>query len=184
MGTKITATATDGSNNTSEFSGVATVHDNTPEFSAVKTMQLESDPYNSTTNPKAIPGGVVRYSVTVTNTDAATTDSNTFVFMNPVPSGTELYVGDLAAPGEGPVAFTDGSPASELVYTFTSLASSTDSLSFSNDNGSTWTYVPTVDADGYDSNVTDIRVSPTGAFARADCGNVPGFSLQFRVRVK
>ena len=54
--------------------GVSVELDNNQEFvvsasdlSIVKTVAILSDPINSTTNPKAIPGAVVEYTLTITN---------------------------------------------------------------------------------------------------------------------
>jgi parallel beta-helix repeat protein len=180
---KLTATATDGSNNTSEFSGQVTVNDG-PDFSIVKSSQVVSDPINATTNPKAIPGAVILYSLLITNTDGSRGDNNSLIFTDPIPANSELYVGDLGGASSGPVSFTDGATTSALTYTFTSLASTTDDVSFSNDGGTTWTYTPTPDVDGFDATVTHLRVNPKGAFARAECGNNPSCTLRFRIRVK
>ena len=101
-----------------------------------------------------------------------------------VPSGMQLYVGDYGGAGSGPVAFTNGSPSSGLTYTFTSLSSTTDSLSFSNNGGSTYTYAPVPDGNGYDATVTHVRISPSGSLAGQSGGSNPSFQLQFRMQVK
>ena len=155
-----------------------------PALTVVKSNSVVSDPYNGATNPKAIPGAVVTYSVSVTNSNAGTADSGTSIITDAVPSTMRLYVGDVGGAGSGPVAFTDGSPSSGLSYTFTSLASTTDSISFSNNGGVTFTYTPTADANGYDSSVTHFRVSPTGTFAGAAAGSNPSFQLQMRMQVR
>ncbi|OQX63498.1 MAG: hypothetical protein B5M56_02760, partial [Desulfococcus sp. 4484_241] len=84
--------------------------------------------------------------------------------------------------------FVDGSSYggtdSGLTYTFVSLGDNTDDLEFSNDNGATYTYVPTPDADSCDSAVTNIRVNPKGQMDGASGGNQPSFQLRFRVQVK
>jgi hypothetical protein len=100
-----------------------------------------------------------------------------------VPVQGDLFVGDVGAPGSGPVEFADGSPSSGLTYTFISLASGADDLFFSDDGGVTFGYTPVPDADGYDAAVTHLRVEPTGALAPATAGGDPSFSLRFRVRV-
>ena len=61
--------------------------------------------------------------------------------------------------------FQDGSPASGLTYTYTSLASTTDDVDFSNDGGTTWTYVPVPNGSGVDPAVTHIRIRPKGTMA-------------------
>ena len=155
-----------------------------PAFTVVKSSTVVSDPFNGTTNPKAIPGAVINYSVSVTNTNAGTADSGTTVISDSVPANMRLYVGDVGGVGSGPVAFTNGSPTSGLTYTFTSLSSTTDSIAFSNNGGATYTYTPVPDANGYDSNVTHFRVTPAGTFAGASSGNNPNFQLQLRMQVR
>jgi hypothetical protein len=67
--------------------------------------------------------------------------------------------------GTGPVLFQQGVPSSTLTYTFTSLASTTDDVEFSNNGGTTWTYVPTPNAYQVDPNVTHMRIRPKGVMA-------------------
>jgi hypothetical protein len=154
-----------------------------PVLALLKFSTLVSDPVRGTTNPKSIPGAVRHYTLRVTNSGAGKVDNNTLVLSDPLPTSMELYVGDLAGPGLGPVQFVDGSPSSGLTFTFTSLASQTDGVDFSNDNGATWTYVPTPDGNGYDAAVTHIRLRPQGAMNEAAGGN-PSAELIFRMRVK
>jgi hypothetical protein len=144
---------------------------------------LVSDPYNGTTNPKAIPGSVLTYSVNIGNGSTGYPDSNSVVVVQSVPPQAVLYVGNLGAPGSGPVAFAQGSPSSGLTYSYTSLASTTDNLAFSNNGGASYTYTPTPDANGYDSAVTHIRVTPQGTFAGASGSGSPNFTLSYRIRV-
>jgi hypothetical protein len=154
-----------------------------PVLSLLKFSTLLSDPVRGTSNPKSIPGAVRSYTLRLTNSGAGKVDNDTLVLRDPLPAAMELYVGDLAGPGLGPVQFVDGSPTSGLTFTFTSLASGTDSVDFSNDNGATWTYVPTPDGNGYDAAVTHIRLRPQGAMNEAGGGN-PSADLIFRMRVK
>ena len=149
----------------------------------VKSVQTISDPIEGTTNPKAIPGAVMQYTVVVTNQGKGASDANTVKVTDAIPANLQLVVTDIGGAGSGPVLFTQGSPTSGLSYTFTSLASLADSLDFSNNSGTTWTYVPTANGNGVDPAVTNIRISPTGAFA-ANAGTAPSFTLQFRMRVK
>jgi hypothetical protein len=106
------------------------------------------------------------------------------IITNPVGDQNMLFVGDLAGAGSGPVSFSDGSTTSGLTCTFSSLDRDADCISFSDKNGSTYTHIPTPDADGYDAAVTHVRVSPAGTFAASDGSNHPAFSLVFRVKVK
>lgn len=150
-----------------------------------KTLATQSDPLNGAANPKAIPGARVRYTIRVGNSDAGQiVDNNSMVVVDPVPAGTSLYVGDLLAPGSGPVRFVDSSPSSGLGYTYSGLASTTDDLAFSNNGGVSFNYVPTPDANGVDASVTHLRVNAKG---RPSCNASPtprSFDLQFDVRVR
>ena len=140
-----------------------------------KTSAVYSDPLSGTTNPKRIPGAFIDYTIIVSNSAGAGVDNNTVIITDPLPANTALFVGDLGAAGSGPVAFANGAPASGLTYTFTSLASPADDVSFSS-GGGTFNYAPTAGADGTDANVTQIRINPKGTFN-------PNSSFQIRLRV-
>ena len=60
------------------------------------------------------------------------------------------------------------------------LASSTDDIEFSSDNGSTWSYTPVPDANGVDPAVTNVRINPKNAFN----GNDAQFNVKLRMRVE
>ncbi|MGQ0279088.1 CshA/CshB family fibrillar adhesin-related protein [Sphingopyxis sp. NFH-91] len=74
-----------------------------------KSSTLVSDPVNGTTNPKAIPGAVVRYSFTVQNSGPTATDSNSVFIVDSLPA--QISVGTAASP-----VFTQGSPTSALSF--------------------------------------------------------------------
>lgn len=57
-------------------------------LSALKTSRVVSDPVNGTTNPKAIPGAVVEYCITVSNAGGA--DATNVAISDPLPAET-LY---------------------------------------------------------------------------------------------
>jgi hypothetical protein len=128
------------------------------------------------------------YTIIATNQGAGATDANTVVLTDPIPANTALFVGDIDGPGPatGPVLFTDGTPPDDsgLSYTFTSLDSLTDDVAFSNDGGTTYTYIPVPDADGFDTNVTHLRINPKGTFNAASGGDIPTFEVKFKVRVE
>ena len=134
-------------------------------------------------NPKAIPGSVVEYSISVANEGAGTVDTDTFSIIDPIPSSGCMLVTDIAGPGSGPVLFVDGSPSSNLSYSFVSLGSTSDDLAFSDDGGLTYTYTPVPDASGCDSAVTHINVNPTGEFAADTGSGAPAATVRFRLRV-
>jgi len=153
-----------------------------PDIVILKSAQTIDDPVNGSTNPKAIPGASVLYTITTTNQGPGTADANTVIINDPIPANTELFVGDLDA--GSPVAFIDGSPGSALVMNFTSLASTTDDIEFSSDGGISYNYTPVPDADDFDASITHIRITPSGTFAASDGTNHPGFTIRFKVRVQ
>ncbi|MGN6112792.1 MAG: beta strand repeat-containing protein [Luteimonas sp.] len=152
----------------------------TVPLTVVKLGTTFSDPINGTTFPKAIPGAIVEYQIILTNPAATAADTNTVVVTDQVPAHMDLRAADIGGAGSGPVLFTNGSPSSGLTYTFTSLSSTSDDISFSNNGGATWTYVPVPDADGIDPAVTHVRINPKGAFS----GNNAQFTLKLRMRIE
>ena len=152
-----------------------------PSLIHMKTVSLLNDPVNGATNPKNLPGAEVLYSLRVTNSGAGTVGSNTLFITDPIPANTELFVGDLGGAGSGPIVFVQGSPTSTLTWTYAALNNLTDDVDFSNNNGLTWTYVPTPP---YDASVNRIRLNPKGKLAAASGGLNPYFELRFKVRVK
>jgi hypothetical protein len=180
IGTSLTGTSTI-SGETSEFGGDVVVTGG-PTLLVTKTVAPTSDPINGATNPKSIPGSVQLYNLRVTNQGSGPVDNNAVVIVDPVPVNTRLFVGNLGAVGSGPIAFVNGSPSSALTWTFTALNSTTDDVDFSNDSGTTWTYVPVPDANGYDAAVTTVRLRPKGTMP-GNAGGNPYFELRFSVSV-
>lgn len=176
--------AREGTENTVTDLGVGAFSVAAPMLQVMKITAVLSDPINNTSNPKSIPGAMQLYTVRVTNLGAGAVDGGSLQIVDPVPANAALYVLDAGGAGSGPVAFVDGSPASGLTYTFTSLGSAADNLDFSNDNGASWSYTPTADADGCDAAVTHIRVRPQGSLAGGSGAGDPSFEIRFRVRVQ
>jgi hypothetical protein len=154
-----------------------------PDILVLKSVQVYSDPVNLQDNPKAIPGAVMLYTILVTNRGGAT-DTDTMVITDPMPANTEVFANDINGVGSGPLLFTDGTSVSGLSYSMNSLASTTDNISFSNDNGASFVYNPIPSTGGYDSAVTDIKVSLSGSFKASTGATHPSFSISFRVRVQ
>lgn len=154
-----------------------------PQIVVAKDATTIADPVNGSNNPKSIPGADIRYVLTIRNEGAGTADNNSLSMTDAIPAGSCLRVLDLGGAGSGPVAFLDGTPASNLSYSFTSLGSTTDDLEFSSDGGTNFNYSPTAGPSGCDSSVTHIRINPQGTFA-ADLGSgSPQATFTFRVIV-
>jgi uncharacterized repeat protein (TIGR01451 family) len=192
VGGRLTATAR-VAGSTSEFSAALLVAA-APVYSFTKVSAAITDPVNCTTpgnaatctpvgSQKRIPGAIVEYTILLSNSGGAS-DPNSVQISDPIPTNTALRVVDLGGAGSGPVAFANGATSSGLTYTFTSLASATDDLEFSNNGGTTWTYTPVAAANGCDNAVTNLRVNPKGTYV-ADSGTPdPSFTLRFRICLK
>jgi uncharacterized repeat protein (TIGR01451 family) len=63
-------------------------------LSVSKVATVVSDPFNGASNPKAIPGAVVRYTVTVTNA-STTTAAQSVVLDDQIPTNTVFVAGSL-----------------------------------------------------------------------------------------
>ena len=177
-------TAEEGSEGLVRHTRSAILQLTAPAVVLFKTVATETDPINGGLYPKAIPGADMRYTVTATNQGEGAADPDSVIIVDPLPPHTAFFVGDLGAPGSGPVSFSDGAIPSGLSYHFAGLGDPGDDLAFSNNNGVSWGYVPLPDADGFNSSVTHVRINPKGIFNAAADAHVPAFTLQFRVRVR
>lgn len=148
-----------------------------PALTLAKSSAPYSDPQNGTTNPKLIPGGVTEYSIVATSPAGYTVSNNTIVLTDATPANTELIVANIGGAGSGPAGFAAGS--SGLTYAFTSLASTTDNIDFSNNGGASWTYTPVADANGADPAVTNVRLHPQGTMAASASAT---FRLRYRIK--
>jgi hypothetical protein len=154
-----------------------------PELLVMKSVITIEDPINLMVNPKAIPGADVLYTARITNQGAGTVDADSLVITDPIPNDSCLQVVDIGAPGSGPVEFTDGTPSSNITYSFVSLADGTDDVSFSNDGGISYTYSPVANPAGCDPNVSHVRINPKGTFAADTGGGSPSAEFSFAVTV-
>jgi hypothetical protein len=141
-----------------------------PTLSVTKSSAAFSDPVNGTTNPKLIPGGIAEYTITVASPSSYAVSSNSLAISDATPVNSQLIVADFGGAGSGPAAFAAG--ASGLTYSFASLASTSDSIQFSNNNGLSWTYAPSPNANGADSAVTNVRIQPQGTMAAGSSASV------------
>lgn len=139
-----------------------TVCDPFAAMSVSKVSSVISDPVNATTNPKAIPGALIEYLITVSNAGPSATDSGTVIVRDDGPADAKMC---LISRSGGPVIFAEPSGTSGLTYSFSSLGSATDNLEFSNDNGASFNYTPSADGQGCDTAITNFRVRPGGALS-------------------
>jgi trimeric autotransporter adhesin len=170
-------TAKEGTENTITDLGVGTftVTIPMPALTVTKISNVIWDPVNGGTNPKRIPGSMIQYTITVTNSGPGAVDASTLVMTDTVPANTSLCVAAIAQCAI--VQFADGSPVSGLSY-----INSNTSYSNISGGGTPFSYTPTADANGVDTAVTGLRIAPTGAMNGVSGGN-PSFTITFRVKV-
>jgi uncharacterized repeat protein (TIGR01451 family) len=149
---------------------------NTPRASngtltIIKYSQVISDPINGTTNPKMIPGAVVRYLFTVASTGNTAITANSIILTDPLPSQFTYDASSL-------VQFANGTPASGL-----SAFNPATMVTFSSaiGGGTPYTYSPITS--GYDANVKGIRIAPGGTMAAASAAGQPSFTVSFLGRI-
>ena len=145
----------------------------------LKTVDIISDPVNGTTNPKAIPGAILEYSITVTNSGDGSSDEDTIRISDSLDANTTFFAGDLNGSGS-PFVFTDGtgSEISGLAYDFFSLGNGFDSPTFF--NASSGEIIP---AAGFDPAVRSFDVELKGQFRPENLGT-PEFTITYRVRLE
>jgi uncharacterized repeat protein (TIGR01451 family) len=147
---------------------------NLPSLLLLKSSRVDADPINGSTNPKAVPGADIIYTLKVTNFGSGAAEK--LVFTDPIPVNTKLYVGDL---GQGtPVFFIDGAVASGFVAADLSVTYS------ANADCADYTYdpLPTADADGYNTDVCNVRIT-MDPIKSLPGGNAE-FNLEFKVRLE
>jgi len=122
------------------------------------------DPLSNTLNPKAIPGGKKRTTVTVTNTDTVPLDATGLAIVLATPPGAAISLtGDGA--NSNPFVLTEGFPSSNLTFSYVSPGNTGDNVEFSTDSQAHWDAVPTAGTLASEKLVTHVRLKPQGSMA-------------------
>ena len=177
IGTVLTTTATLAGSGTSEFSAVYTVT-GTGQLLVSKTSTTYSDPVNTTTNPKAIPGATMIYTITVTNIGTGPVDAGSIQIIDPIPTGTTFVAGNFDGSTTGPIKFTNGSPTSGMTLTFNPGNEAIDDVDFATNAG-----VPVWGAASTAIPIRNIRIRPQGAMNASASAPYPSFTVQFKVTI-
>jgi uncharacterized repeat protein (TIGR01451 family) len=137
----------------------------------LKSSTLVSDPVNGTTNPKFLPGAIIRYTFTVANTGPSTVTNNSVWLIDALPS--QVRVGTASSP-----IFTQGSPTSGLTFTAgTGIRYSSSATAPTTFAGCT--YTPT---SAYDAAVKFVCLNPRGTMAGSS-GTPPSFTLSIQAQL-
>lgn len=140
-------------------------------LTVLKSSTLLSDPVNGSTDPKAIPGAILRYTFAVSNTGSVAVDSNSVILIDTLPS--QIWVGTAASP-----QFAQGTQPSGLTFN-----SATD-IRYSNSASppasfASCTYTP---SSAYDPAVRFICLNPKGVMAGSS-GTPPSFSISVQTQL-
>ncbi len=151
---------------------------NTPKsanatLTTLKTSSVISDPVNGTINPKFIPGAVVRYSISISNSGTLAVDSSSIFIDDSLPTTLEYD-------GATTVTFTNGAVSSGLTWN-----AATD-VRWSKSAATPASFASCTDtpAAGYDATIRHLCVRPSGTMAGATSGGQPSFTVSFLTRVK
>jgi hypothetical protein len=151
-----------------------------PDFAVTKSVTIEQDPVNGTTNPLGIPGAWAIYSIQVTNTGQGQADGGTVEIGDVLDANTSLFTGNFDGAGS-PFEFIDGSgaAASGVSLNFTSLGDGGDGVTFRNGSGTSITPVS-----GFDPNVASFDLQFDGVMSGASGGSNPTFTIRYRVQIE
>ena len=152
----------------------------TPDFAVAKSVTIERDPINETTNPLGIPGSWAIYEIQVTNNGRGSADAGTVAIGDVIDTQTSLFTGDFNGLGS-PFEFVDGSGsnASGLSLNFGSLGDASDGITFRNSGGGSIT-----PSGGFDATVASFELQFDGAMSGAVGGAAPTFTVRYRVLVE
>lgn len=139
-----------------------------PNIAVAKTSSVVSDGVSGS-NPKAIPGADMDYTITVTNSGGSTVDINSALIADILPANMTFFNGDIDAGAAGTQNFIFSPGSSGLTL-------GAGNIAYSNNGGASYVYAP---ATGYDAAVNAVRFSPQGTMAANS-----SFTVRFRARVK
>lgn len=188
----ITVTSKEGTENEIQHSSesILKIIEQLPNITVAKFVEVFSDPVqgvNETNNfSKALPGAILTYTISAQNTGPGITKNNSVWISDAIPNKTHMLVKNFNdIDRQGPVMGLPINLNSGLIYQFKSLDSDSDSIEFSNTNGSNFDYNPVADSDGIDKNITHFRINPKGIFQAPAAGESPSqFTIKFRVQLQ
>ncbi|ABC64060.1 CshA/CshB family fibrillar adhesin-related protein [Erythrobacter litoralis] len=134
-----------------------------------KSSAIISDPVDAS-DPMAIPGAIVEYTVEVRNEGNSEVDMDTLDVLDIVPA-------EMAYDTATGLTLSEGTTPSGLDTFDTATMVS---FSQSTDGAAPYDYVPA----GFDTALTGIRVMPTGTMAASDGTNHPSFTVTYRMRIE
>ena len=145
------------------------------DLAVTKSVRTLSDPVNLASNPKAIPSGVVGYTISVANNGSLSPDSNSLEVTDDIPDDLALCITAACLAGGPVVLDAAGSPVPPGV--------AIGSIEYDDGDGS-FSYPGTPDANGFDPAVDAVRITLSGTFASVGTAGSPSFELRLAARVE
>lgn len=137
------------------------------------------DPASGTTNPKTIPGSLVRSYATVTNPDIVALVGTNLAVIVPTPRQAMISTSGDGTGSGAVIRLSDGNPASGVALTYAGPADRGDDVDFSANDGVSWDYVPVPGNAASEGAVTHVRLRPRGTMAKQSSFSV---SIPYQVR--
>jgi len=137
-----------------------------PKINLKKTVATIYDPINLTSSPKSIPGAVHEYTLKAENFGFMHADNNTTVLQETIPPNTKTCVaniGQCKKPYLNSATNSSGMALGVVTYT----VSGVDTIN------------PPADVDGFNTNVSKIKIAMQGEFPDV-CSGAHSFEVKFR----
>ena len=141
-----------------------------PKINLKKSLTTLYDPINLTSNPKSIPGAVVEYTLKAENFGFMHADNNTTILQDIIPENMKTCVaniGQCKKPYLVGTSNTSGMNLGTVTYTVNGVDTTN----------------PPADVDGFNTNVSKIKIAMLGEFPDV-CSGAHSFEIKFRASVK
>ena len=134
-----------------------------------KTITTIYDPINLATNPKSIPGAIHEYTLKAENFGFMHADNNTTVLLDTIPPNMKTCVANI---GQCKKPYLIGATNSSgmTLGTVTYTVNGVDTTN------------PPADADGFNTNVSKIKIAMQGEFPDV-CSGAHSFEVKFRTGI-
>jgi uncharacterized repeat protein (TIGR01451 family) len=142
-----------------------------PDISASKSVEVY-DPTSA--GLYSLPGNDITYTISVQNAGNGSPDVDTLFMVDSLPDDVEFYNDDIG--GGDPIIFTDN--GSGMTFDYPSDAGYSNGM----DPPTTFSGCNYLAASGYNPNIRHVCFLPSGTMAGGT--GAPGFSLEFRARIK
>jgi len=149
-----------------------------PILSITKAVEVESEIVSGSSD-YFLPGAIVRYTFTVTNSGLGEVDDGSMRIADSIDPRLEMFVGDVDSSG-APFNIVDGTGlnSSGISLNFGGLSDASDGVVFKNSSGT-----EIIPVGSYDADVGSFELSLAGKMNGTGAGGTPTFDVSFLVRL-